>query len=199
MMTPFSQVCFFLLLLYSKEHINYRIILLQQHSTKRENSYTVLRSSIGEIGLGSLAHKWQFGKKRAKWTTHGVSKSQKRFRSTLKVPKKGQFWQVFENLKFAVKQCYQTGHIWLDINSNATFWVIFKHCAYDVTLGKNLTGDNLACKVSIRLFRNRKFVTPVPFHTPNIWDKTYAILNSKRLRKTCRLCADGNQHITEAH
>ena len=55
MMTPFSQVCFFLLLLYSKEHINYRIILLQQHSTKRENSYTVLRSSIGEIGLGSLA------------------------------------------------------------------------------------------------------------------------------------------------
>ena len=62
MMTPFSQVCFFLLLLYSKEHINYRIILLQQHSTKRENSYTVLRSSIGEIGLGSLAHKWQFGK-----------------------------------------------------------------------------------------------------------------------------------------
>ena len=101
MMTPFSQVCFFLLLLYSKEHINYRIILLQQHSTKRENSYTVLRS------IGSLAHKWQFGKKRAKWTTHGVSKSQKRFRSTLKVPKKGQFWQVFENLKFAVKQCYQ--------------------------------------------------------------------------------------------
>ena len=57
MMTPFSQVCFFLLLLYSKEHINYRIILLQQHSTKRENSYTVLRSSICEIGLGSLAHK----------------------------------------------------------------------------------------------------------------------------------------------
>ena len=41
----------------AKEHINYRIILLQQHSTKRENSYTVLRSSIGEIGLGSLAHK----------------------------------------------------------------------------------------------------------------------------------------------
>ena len=47
---------FFCCLLYSKEHINYRIILLQQHSTKRENSYTVLRS-IGEIGLGSLAHK----------------------------------------------------------------------------------------------------------------------------------------------
>ena len=52
----FAGVFFFLLLLYSKEHINYRIILLQQHSTKRENSYTVLRS-IGEIGLGSLAHK----------------------------------------------------------------------------------------------------------------------------------------------
>ena len=29
--------------------------------------------------------------------------------SSLKKPKKSQFWQVFENLKFAVKQCYQTG------------------------------------------------------------------------------------------
>ena len=24
--------------------------------------------------------------------------------------KNGQFWRVFENLKLAVKQCYQTGH-----------------------------------------------------------------------------------------
>ena len=24
--------------------------------------------------------------------------------------KNGPFWQVFENLKLAVKQCYQTGH-----------------------------------------------------------------------------------------
>ena len=24
--------------------------------------------------------------------------------------KNGTFWQVFENLKLAVKQCYQTGH-----------------------------------------------------------------------------------------
>ena len=38
----FAGVFFFLLLLYTKENINYRIILLLQHSTKRENSYTVL-------------------------------------------------------------------------------------------------------------------------------------------------------------
>ena len=33
--------------------------------------------------------------------------------------------RVFENQKLAVKQCYQTGHFWLD----ATFWVIFKQYA----------------------------------------------------------------------
>ena len=27
----------------------------------------------------------------------------------IKNPKNGQFWRVFENLKLAVKQCYQTG------------------------------------------------------------------------------------------
>ena len=27
----------------------------------------------------------------------------------IKNAKNGPFWQVFENLKFAVKQCYQTG------------------------------------------------------------------------------------------
>ena len=27
----------------------------------------------------------------------------------IKNAKNGQFWQVFENLKLAVKQCYQTG------------------------------------------------------------------------------------------
>ena len=51
--------------------------------------------------------------------------------------KNGQFWRVFENLKFAVKKCYQTGQFWLDKNwwkmpklknSNATYWVILKHC-----------------------------------------------------------------------
>ena len=58
-------------------------------------------------------------------TVHGVWKSQKKSHSTLrakrayvyilsgqkfnqKVPKNGQFWRAFENLKFAVKQCYQT-------------------------------------------------------------------------------------------
>ena len=35
--------------------------------------------------------------------------------------KNGQFVRVFENLNLAVKQCYQTGHFWLDKNSNATF------------------------------------------------------------------------------
>ena len=28
----------------------------------------------------------------------------------IKNAKNGQFWQVFENLKLAAKQCYQTGH-----------------------------------------------------------------------------------------
>jgi len=26
-------------------------------------------------------------------------------------PQNGPFWRVFENLKFAVKQCYQTGQV----------------------------------------------------------------------------------------
>ena len=43
------------------------------------------------------------------------------------------FWRVFENLKLAVKQCYQTDHLVENAkkkkNSNETFWVIFKHCA----------------------------------------------------------------------
>ena len=30
----------------------------------------------------------------------------------IKNTKIGQFWRVFENLKFAVKQCYQIGHFW---------------------------------------------------------------------------------------
>ena len=51
--------------------------------------------------------------------------------------KNGQFWRLFENLKLAVKQCYQTGQFQWDKNlmkmpklknSNETFWVIFKHC-----------------------------------------------------------------------
>ena len=28
----------------------------------------------------------------------------------IKSAKNGPFWQVFENLKIAIKQCYQTGH-----------------------------------------------------------------------------------------
>ena len=30
----------------------------------------------------------------------------------IKNAKNGPFWRVFENLKLAVKQCYQTGHFW---------------------------------------------------------------------------------------
>ena len=57
---------------------------------------------------------------------HGVWKSQKKSHSTLrakratftfwadkswlKIAKNGLIWRVFENLKLAVKQCYQTGH-----------------------------------------------------------------------------------------
>ena len=46
-------------------------------------------------------------------------------------------WQGFENLKLAVKQCYQTGQFligqkWVENAKiqNATFWVIFKQCEY---------------------------------------------------------------------
>ena len=46
---------------------------------------------------------------------HGVWKLQKKSHSTLRAKratftKNGQFWWFFENLKLAVKQCYQTGH-----------------------------------------------------------------------------------------
>ena len=62
------------------------------------------------------------------------------------------FWRVFENLKLAVKKCYQTGQDkkwWRRPkfkNSNATFWVIFKQCDYDTS-----------CKVLI-IYSNAKKV-----------------------------------------
>ena len=55
----------------------------------------------------------------------------------IKNAKNGPIWRVVEYLKLLVKQCYQKGLIELDKNwwkmpklkySNATFWVIFKHC-----------------------------------------------------------------------
>ena len=52
----------------------------------------------------------------------------------IKIAKNCQFWRVFQNLKVAVKKCYQICHFyWTKIdgkcqNSNATFWVIFQHC-----------------------------------------------------------------------
>ena len=59
--------------------------------------------------------------------------------------------RVFENLKLAVKQCYQTGQFYMDKNwwkmpklknSNATYWVILKHCASS----KNLKVETLRLK-----------------------------------------------------
>ena len=57
----------------------------------------------------------------------------------IKIAKNGPFWQVFENLKLAVKQCYQTSHFFIvqKLVKNAkisilneTFIVISKHCVY---------------------------------------------------------------------
>ena len=47
--------------------------------------------------------------------------------------KNGPIWRVFENLKLAVKQSYQKGQWKMPKfkNSNATFWVIFKHCVHE--------------------------------------------------------------------
>ena len=59
----------------------------------------------------------------------------------IKNPKNGPFWRVFENLKLAVNQCYQTGQFLKDKNWwkcqnwwkvpklktwNESFWLIFK-------------------------------------------------------------------------
>ena len=49
------------------------------------------------------------------------------------MPKIVHFGEFFENLKLAVKQCYQTGQKMVENakikNSNGTFWIIFKQCA----------------------------------------------------------------------
>ena len=34
----------------------------------------------------------------------------------IKMAKNGKFWRVFDDLKLAVKQCYQTGQFYLDKN-----------------------------------------------------------------------------------
>ena len=62
---------------------------------------------------------------RPRYISHGVWKSQKKVsfeidseasyvyilsgQKLIKKAKNGPFWRVFENLKLAVKQCYQTG------------------------------------------------------------------------------------------
>ena len=63
--------------------------------------------------------------------------------------KNGQFCRPFENLKLAVKQCYQTGQDknWWEVlkfnNSNGTFLVIFKHCEVVGFLESLLFGQKL--------------------------------------------------------
>ena len=61
----------------------------------------------------------------------------------IKNAQKNQFWQVFENLKLEVKQCYQIGQFLEDKNwrklsifedSNVTFWMIFKQFVFSVKL-----------------------------------------------------------------
>ena len=56
----------------------------------------------------------------------------------LKSAKNGSFWRVFDKLKLAVKQCYQTGQFNRSKIGgklkNATFWVIFKHCVLEELL-----------------------------------------------------------------
>ena len=79
-----------------------------------------------------------------------VYKSREWFRSLRSLnhnDKNDPLWRVFENLKLAVKQCYQTGQFYTDENwwkiwkmpklknSNATYWVIFKHCAAQYSWG----------------------------------------------------------------
>ena len=48
------------------------------------------------------------------------------------------FWRIFENLKLLVKQSYQMQDQNLAENSNATFWVLFKHCAHNFKITKSL-------------------------------------------------------------
>ena len=82
---------------------------------------SILWFTKGEIWQNK-EHKWNLGL--FCWI-HGVWKPQKRSFSTLRAKratfnilsgqkllknaKNGPFWRVFENLKLAVKQCYQTG------------------------------------------------------------------------------------------
>mgnify|MGYP006863759151 FL=1 len=85
---------------------------------------------------------------------HSVWKSQKKYHLTLRAKRatftfwvdkswlknaqNGPFWRLFEDLKLAVKQTYQTNQFWKEKNrwkipkfqnSNASFCVIFKHRA----------------------------------------------------------------------
>ena len=97
------------------------------------------------------------------------------------MPKMVQFWRVFENLKLAVKQSYQTGQFkqvknWWKMpklkNSNATFKVIFKHrgtpvlsaCIWKVELfGERKDFSKILYYRSLAIFKLQKFKAVVNF------------------------------------
>ena len=64
--------------------------------------------------------------------------------------KKANFGEFFGNLKLEVKKCYQTGQFqlvknkWKKTKINATFFVIFKHCAERVCMSQQVLKRNLA-------------------------------------------------------
>ena len=93
---------------------------------------------------------------------------------TIRNVKNAPFWQVFENLKLAVKQCYQTGQFCGNgQNSNATFLVIFKLCA----LLENLCSFS-SKKFQMKVFRLishcLKATLKVSFWNLS-WNKTFAV------------------------
>ena len=94
--------------------------------TSKVNAFKLQNLERGENESENILSKWKTGKFRTIFSNvHGVWKSQKKSHSTLrakratfrfwvdksslKMPKNGQFWRIFENLKLAVKQSYQTG------------------------------------------------------------------------------------------
>ena len=88
------------------------------------------------------------------------------------------FGEVFENLKLAVKQCYQTGQFNRTKiggkcqNSNATFWVIFKQCDAQFKGGNHKTkkyGLDLQWNRMLTMLQGLHFTNiPVAFSRKNI-------------------------------
>ena len=66
------------------------------------------------------------------WNTHSVWKSQKKV--SFNIASYGQFWLILENLKFEVKQCYQTGHFFTGqkLVKKAKIWRLLGKLKLDV-------------------------------------------------------------------